>query len=252
MRSTLLALATLAAFSAHAQEAGELTPAEQEELAPKKAAWEGQLGLGYLQTDGNSQSSSTNGKVHAEYKKERWKDTFDASGVNTTGSTGTTAERYLASDKIDYLFYEKNYLFVLGEWEKDLFGGTRERTSETAGVGRHFLTGPEHLLDAELGAGARQTKENGTGIKHNEAIGRFNARYEWKFTEKNSFSEAVKSEYGADNVFTESVTALKLAVIGNLSSAISYTLRHNSDVPPGREYIDTETAVNLVYDFGKE
>jgi putative salt-induced outer membrane protein len=223
------------------------------ELAPEEGKWSGEVGAGLLSTDGNSQSRSMNAKLLAEYKKKRWKNAFQASAVNTSsGEGGTSAERYLASDKVDYLFYENNYAFVLGEYEKDLFGGTRERTSETAGVGRHFLTGPEHLLDAEIGAGARQTEAQTTGVKTSEAIARFGGKYEWRFTERNAFTEQVKVESGASDTFTESVTGLKLAVVGNLSSSITYTLRHHSDVAPDREHLDSETALNLVYDFGKE
>ena len=241
----LLVSAAVAAFSALPARADEPPP----ELAPPQPTWTGELGAGFIATDGNTTTKSVNGKVHAEYKQERWKNTFDGSAVNVSASTGTTAEHYLAGDKVDYLFYEKNYAFVQGEWEEDLFGPIRERFSETAGVGRHFLTGPKHLLDAELGAGARQTQENVTMIRHHDAIARANARYEWKFTDKNSFIEAAKVESGSDNTYSESVTQLKLAVIGNLSAALSYTARYNSTVPPDREHMDTETAVNLVYDF---
>jgi putative salt-induced outer membrane protein len=230
----------------------ELTPAEQEQLAPPSGQWSGEVGAGFLSTDGNSQSRSVNGKALVDYKRERWKNSFQASAVNTSATTGTSAERYQASDKVDYLFYEKNYAFVLGEYEKDLFGGTRERVSTAAGLGRHFLAGPRHVLDAEAGFGARRTEANtATRDKVDEAITRVSGKYEWKFTEKNSFSEAVKSETGETNTFTESVTQLKLAIVGNLSSTVSYTVRNNTNVPPEREKTDTETAVNLVYDFGK-
>lgn len=212
--------------------------------------WNGELGAGYLATDGNSQTQSSNAKVHAVFKQDPWTNTFDASGVNTNGTTGTTAERYAASDKVDWLFSERSYVFVAGDWEKDLFGPVRERTSETLGVGRHFLVGPVHLLDGEIGAGARQSEENATGVRHNEAIGRVGARYEWKLTDKNSFIESIKSEGGSDNIYTESVTQLKLQVIGRLAAALAYTVRNNSEVPAGREPTDTETSVNLVWAFG--
>lgn len=222
-------------------------------LAPAAAIageWSGELGAGYLATDGNSQTQSSNAKVHSVFKENPWTNTFDASGVNTNGSAGTTAERYAAADKVDYLFSERNYAFILGDWEKDLFGPVRERTTEAVGVGRHFLVGPVHLLDGEIGAGARQSEESATGVRRNEAIGRLGARYEWKFTDTNSLIEAIKSEGGEDNIYTESVTQLKLQVIGRLAAALAYTVRNNSEVPPGREPTDTETSVNLVWAFG--
>lgn len=213
--------------------------------------WSGQLGASLLVTDGNSQSRSIGTKVNAVYASDPWKNTFDASATNVSGSTGQTAERYVASDKLDYNLTEHTYAYVSAEWEKDLFGAIRERTSETAGIGRHFLLGPVHFLDADLGAGARQTEDNGTGIRHSELIGRFGGKYQWKFTDKNSFSQSLKVESGESNTHSESVTALQLAIIGSLSAALSYTVRHNTDVPAGAEHIDTETAVNLVYAFGK-
>lgn len=212
----------------------------------------GSLGASLLVTDGNSQSRSLGGKVNLVYASDPWKNTFDASATNVTGSTGQTAERYLAADKVDYSFTEHTYAFVTAEWEKDLFGPVRERTSETVGIGRHFLLGPTHFLDGEVGGGARQTKANVTGLRESEAIGRVAGKYQWKFTDTNSFTEQVKVESGASNTFSESISALTMQLVGTLSTAITYTVRHNSDVPAGRERVDTETAVNIVYPFGKK
>ncbi len=222
-------------------------------LAPAAALagnWSGSLGASLLVTDGNSQSRSIGGKVNVVDAADPWKNSFDASATNVSGSAGQTAERYAASDKLDYNITEHTYAFVSAEWEKDLFGPVRLRTSETAGLGRHFLLGPEHFLDADLGAGARQTRDNVTGVRHSELIGRFGGKYEWKFTDKNSFSQSLKVESGESNTHSESVTALKLAIVGSLSAALSYTARHNTEVPAGTEHIDTETAVNIVYAFG--
>jgi putative salt-induced outer membrane protein len=266
--SIAVLLMALLPGAALAQDAvpGEDAPAEVEAEAPKKEAsevdaevkvrpgeWSGNAGAGFLATDGNAQSRSMNGKVEVEFTKKRWKNSFQASAVNTSsGDAGTSAERYLASDKVDYQFFAHNYAFVVAEYEKDLFGATRERTSQALGLGRHVLAGPEHFLDLEAGGGLRQTEDQATGAQREEGIARGSAKYEWKFTEKNAVSQNLKVESGASNTFTESVSALKLAIIGNLSSSLSYTVRHNSEVQPDREHTDAEAAVNLVYDFGKE
>lgn len=212
--------------------------------------WSGEVGAGFLSTEGNSSTRSSNGKAMVVYTEAPWKNTFTASAVHAASAAGTTAERYAAGDKVDYLFTERSYAFVVVEYEKDLFGAVRERTSEAVGLGRHFLAGPAHFLDGELGVGARQSEENATGDRRNEAIARASARYEWKFTDRNSFIQALKSEGGDDNVYTESVTQLKLQVIGQLAAALAYTVRYNSEVPPGVEHADSEASVNLVYAFG--
>jgi putative salt-induced outer membrane protein len=247
--------------AAPAPEEEEAAPAPEEEAAepppeavalPDKGEWSGEVGAGFLSTDGNAQSRSVNGKFATEYQRERWKNTLQGSVVNSSSTTGQAAERYQASDKVDYQIYEQNYGFVVGEYEKDLFGGTRERASAAVGVGRHFLTGPRHLLDLEIGGGQRRTEEQLTGAIQDEAIARGSGKYEWKFTDKNSFTQTARTESGATNSLTESVSALKVAIIGNLSSSISYTARYNSSVPPDRDHVDSETALNLVYDFGRK
>lgn len=215
------------------------------------APWSGEIAAGYLGTSGNSETRSLNAKVGLEYTQERWKNTFVGTALGSAEAAGSTAERYTAANKTDFNFSERDYVFVALEWEKDLFGGIRQRTSETVGYGRHVLTGPVHTLDLEAGLGARQTEENVTGLKDDDLIGRLAGKYVWAFSETGSFLQTVKVETGSTNTFTESVSELKLAIVGNLHAMLSYTIRNNSDVPAGTDKTDTFTAVNLAYSFGK-
>lgn len=215
------------------------------------APWSGEISAGYLGTSGNSETRSLNAKLGLDYTQERWKNSFLATALGSAESAGSTAERYTAANKTDFNFSERDYVFVALEWEKDLFGGIRQRTSETVGYGRHVLTGPVHTLDLEAGVGARQTEENVTGLKDDDLIGRLAGKYVWAFSETGSFLQTVKVETGDTNTFTESVSELKLAIVGNLHAMLSYTIRNNSDVPAGTDKTDTFTAVNLAYSFGK-
>lgn len=223
-------------------------------LAPTLAVaqpWSGEVAVGFLATSGNTETRSLNGKIAVDYTKDAWKNSLLATALGNSDSDGSTAERYTVADKLDYNFSEQDYVFASVEWEKDLFGGIRERTSETVGYGRHVLTGPVHTLDLEAGIGARQTKENVTNVREDDLIGRFAGKYVWTITETSSFAQTVKVETGDSNTFTESVSELKLSIIGNLAAMISYTLRNNTDVPAGTEKTDSVTAVNLAYAFGK-
>lgn len=221
-------------------------------LLAQAAPWSGEAGLGFLSTSGNSDTRSLNGKFLLDYVEGPWKNAFAANAIGSSDGGESTSERYLVTDKLDYSLGERNYLFTALEWEKDLFGGVRERTSETVGVGRRFLLGPAHFLEAELGAGARQLQNNDPGqTRESDAIGRAFAKYRWALSPTSEFQQTVKVESGAENTFTESVTALKLSVVGDVFASLSYTIQNNSDVPPGTEQTDTFTAVNLSYAFGK-
>lgn len=209
----------------------------------------GEAAMGLLTTSGNSQTQSFNGKVLLDYLAAKWKNNFTATALNNGDEEDTTAERYTAGDKLDYNFTARDYPFGAIDFEKDLFGGIRERTAETVGYGRHVLTGKVHLLDAEIGAGARQTEEQGTGDKESEAIGRVGGKYQWNISETSAFAQSLKVESGASNTFTEAVSELKLSIVGNLFTAISFTARKNSDVAPDNKKTDTVTSVNLSYAF---
>lgn len=214
--------------------------------------WKAEAGAGLLITSGNSETQSLNGKFSLEALSERWKNRFSASGLNNGDEEGTTAERYTVGDQLDYNFDPRNYAFAAVDWEKDRFGGFRERTSETLGYGRHILTGPVHVLDAEVGAGARQTEVQDTGEQQDEFIGRLGGKYQWKISDTSQFLQSLKVESGQENTFTEAVSELKLSIIGNLFLSLSFTARNNSDVPPDTQRTDTFTAISVSYAFSKK
>ena len=235
----------------------EEQPGEKE----PESKWLGEVSAGYVQTEGNSDTRTVNGKAEIIYESVDWKNTFNAAGIQSQASqlnelTGAqenqvTAERYSVGDKLDWKFTENDYAFLSLEYEKDLIGPIRQRTSETAGYGRKVLTGPAHLLDLELGVGVRQTEEQVTARKDEDNIVRGRAAYKWNFSETSYFGETVKVETGESNTFTESVTELRLSLIGKLFALASYTFRNNTDVPAGTEKTDTITAASLGWTFGK-
>lgn len=247
----ILALAAVLPFAALAAES-----------EADKGPWAGEVSAGYVATSGNTETSSTNGKLELIYDSKLWRNTFNASALhskNTTDApaplTGTvdvvTAEQYKAGDKLDFNFTEHDYAFVAVEWELDRFGAIRERTSETLGYGRKILTGPLHTLELEIGGGARQLEAQGSSETSSDSIGRGRIAYRWNFSEASFFGQTVKVESGKNNTSTESVTEVKLTLIGKLFATASFTLRNNSDVPPLTEKTDTITTFGLGWSFGK-
>ena len=197
-----------------------------------------------------SSSTSLNAKTEAVYSVTRYKNTFTATALNGEQEQVRTAERYTVGNKLDYNFDENNYAFLALDAEKDLYGGVRERTTETVGYGRRLLLGPVHTLNVNAGAGSRQQlPQDGRGRDY-EFIGRVSADYLWRITETSSFSQKAKIESGPENTFTEAVSELKLNIIGNMSANISFTVRDNSITTLDSSRTDTFTAVNLAYKFG--
>lgn len=241
--------------------------AAQQTAPPPPPPWSGEASVGIVATSGNSRTQSANARLEVIYAEEKYRNTFHAAALQASSTqlnelTGVeeekvTGERYTVGDKADFLFTEKNYAFLQLEYEKDLIGPIRERTSETLGYGRKVLTGPEHTLELELGAGFRQTESQITtsalvAETEDDAIGRGRFAYRWNFRDESFAGETFKVESGESNTFMESVTELKLALVGQLFALASYTVRQNTDVPAGTHKTDTVTSFSLGWTFGKK
>jgi putative salt-induced outer membrane protein len=223
---------------------------------PPHAKLGGEFSLGQQSTTGNTQTRSVNSKLSVVYKNDPWKNAFEAAWLEASDHGKASAFKYNVGDKLNRDLSRRNFVFGQVEYDMDHFGPFRERLSETAGYGYHVLPGPVHILDLDVGVGARQQTTNQTPLaprtRSNDFIGRFDGKYEWKITEKSSFVETVKYEPGRHNVYEESVTELKMPVFGSLSAVLSYTVKHNSTAPPPTKNTDTATAISLAYSFGEK
>lgn len=213
----------------------------------------GELSAGFIANGGNSETRSSNAKAQFGYISNRWKNELMGSLQHARDGGDTTAERYTVGYKLDYSFTDSDYLFFTIDYDKDLFGGVRERLAEAIGYGRKLINTERHKLDAEIGVGARQLRLQGAGAeRESEFIGRASGQYRWILSETSEFSQRLMVESGDNNTFTESISELKLSIIGNLFASLSYTVRNNSDTAPDLKKTDTVTAVNLSYKFGQQ
>ena len=67
--------------------------------------------------------------------------------------------------------------------------------------------------------------------------------------ESSEFSQKLLIEQGDDNRYTESTSALKARIVGNIALVFSFVIKSNSDVPVGIEETDRFTALSLEYAF---
>lgn len=205
--------------------------------------------LGFFRASGNSETENLNAAGSLGYYTQPWNHLFGITAYTASEDGEDNAEEYQLNLKSEYSLSEISYLFGNLEYERDEFGGVFERTSETFGYGRTLLDLERHKLVAEIGAGLRQI-EFQDGEEENGAIGRGAGKYTWKISDNADFSEELLVESGGDNTLTESITTLKLRIIGNLAAKISYRIEHNSEVPDDQENTDTFLTFTLSYEFG--
>lgn len=235
LRVTLIVTALLAPISLLAQE---------ESTDP----WSGKATLGYLATSGNTENSTLNTGVEVGFATGKWQHFAKAFALHASENEITTAEAYELGWKTERNLTDVDFVFGRLDWRKDNFGAFDTQFAQTVGYGRRLIKTDTQLLNVEIGVGARQS-ELQNGITENETIFRGGAYYKWKFSETAEFRQDLTAESGAENTYLESITAVSAKLLGQLALVASYTIKHNTDVPPLTEKSDTYTALSLEYVF---
>ena len=217
--------------------------------APPADPRTGSATLGDLATTGQTESKNANAAHKDDWDPGgMWVHGWTAQFVSARTDGITTAESYAAGYKAQRDFSETSYLFAAADWRKDRFSGYDEQLSETVGYGRRLIDNERHMLAVEGGAGAKQsTLAGGTDV--DDAIIRGGLNYLLHISETSEFEQRLITEIGDENTYTESVTALRARIIGELAIVLSYTIKNNSDVPAGIEKTDTFTAISVEYAF---
>lgn len=216
-------------------------------------SWGGNLSLGFLRNTGNAKATTLNAKAKLDLQDGRWVDHATAQAASTSTDGNTTAEQYLAANKVEYDFTKNNFVFGSLSYANDRFASVLERYSESVGYGRRLLNTESQKLDVDVGVGANQERlaDNGSGFS-NEPIGTFDVDYRWRISPNARLEQTLHVEGGQRNVFVNPATELKLTITGSLFATIDYEVRYNSTALDGRLHTDTITSVNLGYSFGKQ
>jgi len=223
-------------------------------LAPVTLAmaqdWSGEGELGYVSSDTDTTSSeSLTVKARIGRETEKWRHTAKAEAIyaksKEDGVESKSADRRFFSWKSDRKLGKKHYIYGLVSYESDVINNIDYRTNESVGYGNRLLQGPTHLLDLEIGAGARQTETD--GVRNDEGVLRLAADYRYNISDSAHVTEELSHEHGTDTRISRSVTGLSTKINSSLASKLSYTRqRTESDEATLNESI---VAATLVYSF---
>lgn len=218
--------------------------------------WEGEAELGVLITTGNTDETNINGRLGLKHEIESWRNMAEFSSNYSEAEDETTTEKYKSSLETNYKFDENQYFFLRGTYERDRFSGYDFESTVTTGYGnRVWNQGKRSFLDLSVGGGYRFNKleeVNDEGEdEEKEAIGRLAAQFNYALSENALFRQKLSTEIGLDenNVISQSETALKANIVGNLSMKLAYRVEHVSDAPADSNSTDTETSISLLYGF---
>lgn len=216
---------------------------------PQPTPWLGEIGVGVVNTTGNTRTRSVNVRSMLEYRSGPWVNRLTALAFSGSREGLSTDERYSVANKTDHQFGPDNYAFGNLAYDNDRFAGIAERYAVTLGYGRHVLRRERHRLDIEIGAGANRTRDQDDRYE-TAAIVTVGGRYVWTISPNAEFTQALRTESGVSKVYVNPVSSLKLTVVGNLFATFNHEIRYNSEVPADTRHLDQISTINLGYAFG--
>lgn len=213
--------------------------------------WSGDVDFGYTNLTGNTEETTTSGKVHVLRESAPWKYVAHFESLYSESNDEKSAERWGAYTRLEYNFTDKNYVFGRVSYDEDKFSGYDSQSTATAGLGWNIIDSEEMDWDLEGGAGYRSAKVEDPLLAEDEeeVIYRLSTLFKWQFSPTASFVQLLSTEIGDENTISLSESAIKVQVIGQVSLKVSYIVKHTDEVPVGIEDTDTETVVSVSYSF---
>lgn len=224
-------------------------PAFAEE--PKPLTMDGEFG--FIFTSGNTETTSASAGFSAKQELEMWSNEYLLEGLykkdEIEGVERTSAQKFFASAQGNYKLENPDHrLFAFASYEDDRFSNFKYQATIAGGWNQKVWEDENSSFNYSIGPGYTFA-ETQAGESQDGVVVRGAANYNLKISETSRFTQTFSTEVGADNTKSRAESALSAQIAGNLSMKLSIKFDHNTDVAPGVEKLDTETAVTLVYSF---
>jgi len=249
-------VAALAAWPAMAQEAG----AEEEAPEPN---WKNEVGLSYVGTSGNTDTSSFGLDYKGERKPTPWGLNLIAMFTRAENEGVVTAEQYHVGARALRQLSDRWSVFAGLSWARDPFSGFDNRYIAEAGAEYLAVNTDHHKLSFD--AGLTWTSEDqiylrevapGEFEEFTEAVdwlgGVAGLKWDWAFSESASLSQRLLYYPNFDDTADwrlASDTAVTASLTKMLALQVSYLVRYRNQPINNLEKTDTTTKVSVVLSF---
>ena len=204
--------------------------------------------LGATFTTGNTEERTVRYGVTMDWLRENWDYQFTSDGLLGSREGDTTAQRFYHVARGRRDLSDITYLAIRGSYEDDRFSGYDYQADFTASYGRSWLNNIDHMsLDTDIGPGYRRSESDEED--RSELIVRVAGEYEWAISDTANFYEDLAMEFGQDSNIYRSETGIESEIMENISLRFSINIKHQTEVPSGKEKTDTQSAVTLVWNF---
>jgi len=227
-----------------------LAAAAQAQEAPKK--WKDAAELSYVQTSGNSKTTTLSAKNLFNYDWQKAALELAAGGLGTKSGTSVTGEQYNASEKVSWKLTGKNYTFEKIAWDKNRFAGIKDRWDLGVGVGRHILESADDQLFAEVGGG--YMFEDRMPGSENKSFGTYRGYAKYIRTLSATANASQDFEYlgnlkESDGYRMNAETALVASISSHFSLKASHVWKYVNSPSAGFRKTDTINMLSLIVNY---
>lgn len=213
----------------------------------EEQGWNGSVEAGLQYSTGNTESEDFNVGLDLNYLSGAWKHEFEADAANSKENGQRTDEEYSLALGTNYDYSERAFAFGDFDYVKDRFSGYTYRMSEVIGLGYTWVDVPYLNWKSQVGGGFQHT-ETVAGDAEDSPLARFENTLDIVVTETTDFLNVIR--YDAADISTlETETSLKNKITDSLFLKLSLETQTLSDVPAGTKKTDTDTTINIAYEF---
>ena len=231
-------------------------PAVAQTVSKPDGAWRGAIGASTTSASGNNES--TNASLFADAVRQTGQDKMSASlrsvygRQETDGADELTASLFRAGVRYDLDFDDLKYGFVGFDSEKDKLADLKWRHSPSIGAGLHLRRTETFTFDVFAGY-SHSREQLYSGAKRSFDEGLIGEETTHKFSERTSFRQRLAyypnlTESGAYRLVFDAGLLAPLVDRWNLT--FNYSVRYQSNPPPGIEKRDTLVFAGLQYGWG--
>lgn len=211
------------------------------------AQWQPTAELGVVNTTGNSDTTSVNGKFALSGEDEAWTHDYYLAALRAESGDELTANRAELGAKAARKLGERSYLGGVARYENDDFSAFAYQATLAVNYGIEAFKDDKRRLLLEAGPGLRRARLAESGVSEQDALLRGFADYRHQLTDSTSFFNTLLVESAQDNTFLQNDIGIAVSINRSLALKAALQARHNTDVPDDRERTDTLASVNIVW-----
>ncbi|MDX2436335.1 MAG: DUF481 domain-containing protein [Acidobacteriota bacterium] len=226
--------------------------ADEGEETEEEPIWVGSLGLGWMATSGNSDTSSFGLDFGLNRRPEPWGLGFVAGANRAENDGDLTAENYFVAARAVRKLNDRWEAFGGLQWGKDPFTGFDSQTVASAGVTYLAINNDNQILSFDAGLAYTWEDQVPPGMKVDFMGGLLGLYWEKKLGASSRLTERLmfypNFDTGSDWRLT-SMTAIEADVNTWLALRFGFDLRHRNEPIGDAKGTDTTSTASVVLNF---